>query len=341
MPLSIFRRHEDGEHPLRVGFLNRCLSRTMPAASSTPHDSTRVRITQPTSSFPRTAITQMTIGDVTVPWAAYHELSRVRLYPESHWNTSHMSAQSTTTEGVKCNEEPTILSRLPTEIRLLIYQYVFGDHKTNLFFGKATRPRFTHPSENPSMYSNAWSCFSFLNQPGLSLLRTCRQIYLEGLETAVECSVFFLRGPACFNHFSNNCLRAVRPDQLCLINNLDIQWVYCPTRVECVRGHDYPKTESITWAAIWDMISANTKLKNLGLHFVYAGPKEQMHTNASWLMPLRHIWQIRDKKSLKIDIRHFKSLQVVESTLNTDLQNIMTAGEDEAYPLPCQSQNPM
>ncbi len=218
------------------------------------------------------------------------------------------------------------LTRLPTEIRLLVYKYVFSSHTTPVFFHKiSARLNPAYPPQYISNDSHVWSCYHFLDHLDMSLLRTCRQIYREGLATAVNSSLFYLNGP--FSQF-NNCWNPLPPQPLGSISHLAVQWVYCATGQDAVTGHYYVETERATWENIWATVAAIKHLKSLAIFLVYAGPRNKMHAEASWLLPLR---QIQGVKSLKIDIRYFRSQWQAENPLNEALYKMMIANDRAPY----------
>lgn len=219
------------------------------------------------------------------------------------------------------NDNPTesmFLNRLPVEVRLLICDYVFADQKTFLFVhGACTSLRNALPPGSDIIFDSLrWASYPLANGVGMALLRTCRQIYAEGLTNAVNSSVFYLRGPAGFSLPENRALRTVRPERLGLINHLDLQWDFR------LKGHEhgFPDTDFATWQRIWDVISVNMRLKSLELRLAFTGPKDQMCVDAPWLMPLR---QVRSIKLLKIDIRDSNEPRLMLYTLNSELWNLM------------------
>lgn len=215
------------------------------------------------------------------------------------------------------------LYRLPVEVRLLICDYVFADQKPFLFVHGACSSlrNAVPPGSDINFDSLQWTSYPLANGVGMALLLTCRQIYAEGLATAVNSSVFYLRGPVAFSLLDNRALRTVRPERLSLINHLDLQWDfrvkgYEPNQQGC------PETDIATWQRIWEVVAVNMRLKSLELRLAFTGPKDQMSVDAPWLMPLR---QVRSIKSLKIDIRDSKEPRLMLYTLNSEMWNMMMA----------------
>lgn len=228
--------------------------------------------------------------------------------------------------------ESMFLYRLPVEVRLLICDYVFADQKTFLFVhGACTSLRdAVAPGSDINFDSLQWTSYPFANGVGMALLQTCRQIYAEGLITAVNSSVFYLRGPVAFSLLDNRALRTVRPERLSLINHLDLQWDFRVKGYE-PNQHSCPETDFATWQRIWDVVAVNMRLKSLELRLAFTGPKDQMSVDAPWLMPLR---QVRSIKSLKIDIRDSREPRLMLYTLNCEMWNMMMA---KKQPLPLQT----
>lgn len=230
------------------------------------------------------------------------------------------------------SSESMFLYRLPVEVRLLICDYVFADQKTFLFVhGACTSLRdAVPPGSDINFDSLQWTSYPFAKGVGMALLRTCRQIYAEGLTTAVNSSVFYLRGPVAFSHLDNRALRTVRPKRLSLINHLDLQWDFRVKGYE-PKQHGCPETDFATWQRIWDVVAVNMKLKSLELRLAFTGPKDQMSVDAPWLMPLR---QVQSIKSLKVDIRDSKEPRLMLYTLNNELWDVMMA---KKQPIPLQT----
>lgn len=194
--------------------------------------------------------------------------------------------------------EILFLPQLPVELRLRVYNYVFYSQPTNLFFNEMS---FT-----PSSGLNLRTFFrsSQVQRRGWDVLRTCRQTYWEGLDVAIRSCSFQLKGPNCHDNIFSLSLRPQLIDQIC---NLQIDWLYCAT------SHDpnskfYPitGTERNTWEQLWTVVALTTSLKHLAIRIIYDGPREDMHANASWLTPLRHI---RGVKNFEVHIWHIRSSQ--------------------------------
>lgn len=221
------------------------------------------------------------------------------------------------------NSASMFLTRLPVEIRMLIYGYVFGGHKSFLFIraNYVTGPKEHSDDRNLRIRSFEWTSYPFATHPGLSLLRTCRQIYIEGLDVALSSHIFYLRGPAHFDNLQNSSLRPFRPRRLSRMRHFELQWFYC-AGPEYKAGHQNQVVETDTWDQIWTVIATEMRLSSMELRLEYAGPMDQMHVDAEWLKPLR---RVRGIKSVKIDTRHFEDHSLIEAALNKALCDIMSA----------------
>ncbi len=316
--LRFFHHHDDGQTRRPVGFLERWRAWTSPPrgrrqASLSPTETINYKASPKIASHEPS---QKTI---------HHGLPTHKIRPRS----PHRTPSETSTLTVDGNPDSVFLSRLPIEVRLLIYEYVFGDHKTFLFIHGNYAPRSALPPRELSIDSHEWTSYPFVGQREMSLLRTCRQIHQEGLATAVNSSIFYLKGPVGFSQLENRCLRRVRQERLGQICHLDVQWVFRNSDCEHHMRDNPRETAMATWEQIWGVIAANTRLKSLQLRLVYIGPEDQMRIDASWLDPLR---QVRGIKSVMIDIRYFERKDQVAYDLNGYLWKIMSAGKETSSP---------
>lgn len=196
------------------------------------------------------------------------------------------------------NFEILFLPQLPVELRLLIYNYVFYSQPTSLFFNEMS---FT-----PSSGLNLRTYFrsSQAQRRGWDVLRTCRQAYWEGLDVAIKSCSFQLKGPNCHDNIFSLSLR---PQLIGQIRNLQIDWLYCATSHDPnSKFYQITDSERNTWENLWTVVALTTSLKHLAIRIIYDGPREDMHANASWLTPLRHI---RGVENFEVHIWHAKSSQ--------------------------------
>lgn len=206
----------------------------------------------------------------------------------------------------KSKPESMFLSRLPVEIRLLIYEYVCRSVKGYIFITNSP----------PTMSS------SFMFPPTFAFLQTCRQIYEEGADAARWSSTFVLLGPKAWHPilFHGGTVPLV-PDKFDSIVHLETSFVFNHlVRDRYLFGIYREETNTECWEQVWAMIGASRKLKSLKIEIWYNGPLAEMSADAKWLKPLVQIRGIRD---LKIDIKSPK-LGCNGRRVNKDLYEIMS-----------------
>lgn len=240
---------------------------------------------------------------------------------------------SSRAEAENHQPESLFFNRLPLEIRLLIYEYVFQDHNlTHVYFFQSYLPVTPHPGYS-GFASHLWySCLPAI-YPTRALLQTCRRVYQEGLQTAIDSRFLHLRGPldqstTLMSAFKNPHQFPVH--QFGNICHLAIRWVYGVTAPSTLWKPYCMGTETAQWQQLWAMIADNTRLKSLEVNLMYVGPANQMHLNASWLKP---VTQVKGVKCLKIDVRHCAPPRQAQHALNEELYGIMIAPNRRPYVL--------
>ncbi|CRG85231.1 hypothetical protein PISL3812_02343 [Talaromyces islandicus] len=205
---------------------------------------------------------------------------------------------------ISAQPESNFLQRLPPEIRLMIYEYVFGDEAVHLvqLRGKIRHVRCHHPSasiashraccpetparwrsstsssssrstagsgrgsgfsDNSMLYPHTHSALpSKLSNSSLSLLRTCRAIYLEAANIPYTDLVYDVDDLHTFIAFSF----AISPDRLRSIKRLTVQWtpIWQPMTGEDSRASIYAHTHNDSlWKLFWTRVQAMTGLEEL------------------------------------------------------------------------------
>ncbi|KAL4954809.1 hypothetical protein BDW69DRAFT_162491 [Aspergillus filifer] len=200
---------------------------------------------------------------------------------------------------VNGQEQSPFLLRLPLEIRLMIYEYVFGQevvhlvqvkdkirhvrcHSTSSSLDKnrrccphaLARWRADSSSSSPdeSTASSAGMLYphthpslpSRLSNSSTSLLRTCRAIYAESSLALYKNSTFDVDDLTTFIAFS----LSISPSALHSIKKLTIQWtpVWQPLAGEEHRSSIFSHTHNDRlWALFWERIGRCQGLEELGL----------------------------------------------------------------------------
>ncbi|GAD95312.1 conserved hypothetical protein [Paecilomyces variotii No. 5] len=187
-----------------------------------------------------------------------------------------------------------LLQKLPPEVRLLIYEYVFGDEAVHLVQvkNKVRHVRCKHVSS--SIHSNRQCCPltparwrvndgrmaghsdqvlyphthsmlpESLSNSGVSLLRTCRAIYAEAADILYSQVEFDVDDLHTFIAFT----LSVCPDRLRCIKRLTVQWtpIWQPMSGEEHKSSVYSHTHNDRlWAAFWARVMALPNLEELKL----------------------------------------------------------------------------
>ena len=248
---------------------------------------------------------------------------------ETPYPTSSQTSSSAEAENYQ--PESNFLNRLPLEIRLLIYEYVFHDHTlTEVYFFQPWLPVTPIPGSS-GFKSRLWYSRLPTTYPTRALLHTCRGVYQEASQTAIDSRFLHLRGPLDLS----TTLRGIfkNPHQFPVhrfsnICHLALRWVYGVTASSTVWRPYCMGTDTAQWEQLWAMIADNTRLKSLEVNLMYVGPADQMHINASWLRPLR---QVKGIRCLRIDVRHCVPPRQAQHALNEELYGIMIASNRRPY----------
>lgn len=246
------------------------------------------------------------------PYSIWHYYSTGRLWQETVRNLIHdrkicappvdlLSSPNSPVKPVDPYSRPMasqpdcmLFSKLPAEIRLMIYNYVFGDETVHLvqLKGKIRHVRCQHSSS--SLESNRHCCPitparwrvsdgqiaghtdrvlyphthaslpDMLSDSSLSLLRTCRAIYAEAADIPFTNSVFDVDDLHTFIAFS----LTICPDRLQSIKRLTVQWmpVWQPMAGEEHKSSIYSHTHNDRlWALFWTRVASLAGLQELRL----------------------------------------------------------------------------
>ncbi|KAL2004020.1 hypothetical protein VTN02DRAFT_818 [Thermoascus thermophilus] len=186
------------------------------------------------------------------------------------------------------------LHKLPPEIRLIIYNYVFGDGAVHLvqLKGKIRHVRCRHTSSSIDRNRHCcpvtparWRVYDgrvaghsdrmlyphthqllpeVLSNSSLSLLRTCRAIYAEAADIPYSSLVFDVDDLHTFIAFSS----MICPERLRAIKRLTVQWM--PVRQPMAGEEHWSSIYSYThndrlWALFWMRVQALPGLQELRL----------------------------------------------------------------------------
>lgn len=184
------------------------------------------------------------------------------------------------------------LSKLPPEVRLIIYNYVFGDQAVHLVQLKGKIRHVRCQNQSSSILSNRSCCPvstarwrahdardeahaqsllyphthaalpESLSNSSLSLLRTCRAIYAEAADIPYDNIAFDVDDLHTFIAFS----LSVHPDHLQRIKRLTVQWmpVWQPMSGDVRDSSIFSYTHNDQlWMLFWNRVAALTGLREL------------------------------------------------------------------------------
>ncbi|KAF7115557.1 hypothetical protein CNMCM5793_002651 [Aspergillus hiratsukae] len=187
-----------------------------------------------------------------------------------------------------------LFGKLPAEIRLIIYQYVFGDEAVHLvqLKGKIRHVRCQHTSSSldshrlccpitparwragaathadhsdNKLYPHTHPALpSILSNGSLALLRTCRAVYTEAADFPYVSRLFDVDDLHTFVAFS----LTIDPHRLHAIRRLTVQWtpVWQPMAGQEHKASIYAHTHNDRlWALFWSRVAACRGLEELRL----------------------------------------------------------------------------
>ncbi|KAE8159163.1 hypothetical protein BDV40DRAFT_245938 [Aspergillus tamarii] len=226
--------------------------------------------------------------------------------------------------------------KLPVEIRLIIYNYAFGDEAIHLvqLKGKIRHVRCKHPSSsldrnrrccpvtparwrvqdnhcNSVLYPHTHASLPVsLSNSSVALLRVCRAIYAEAADTLYANAVFDVDDLHTFIAFS----LIVCPQRLRSIKRLTVQWmpVWQPMAGQEHKSSIYSHTHNDhLWALFWTRIAALHGLEQLHLSLdlgrfsgnamggVVGGKRFRLAIDEPWVSPM---FCVRGLKSFELGI---------------------------------------
>lgn len=241
-------------------------------------------------------------------------------------------------QSISVQPESNFLQQLPPEIRLMIYGYVFGDEAVHLVQLKGKIRHVRCREEVPSIASHRSSCCpetiarwrssnssssapaatnmlyphthselpGKLSNSSLSLLRTCRAIYLEAANMPYTDLVYDVDDLHTFIAFS----LAICPEKLRSIKRLTVQWtpIWQPmTGNDDNKSSIYAHTHNDRlWKLFWQRVQAMTGLRELRIsldlgQFMSSNntsnngnKKINLATTEAWVSPLLAVRGIKN-----------------------------------------------
>lgn len=225
-----------------------------------------------------------------------------------------------------------LLSRLPLEIRLQIYEYVLGGELIHLVqipkrialvhCQLVNQPgncqRFCCPpaiAKWPTNYSDnahmrrpsdnmGYYIFDVqeilrasLSNANFAFLRTCRQVYMEAINIPYSSNIFEVDDLTTLLYFS----QTIRSQRLSQIKHLQIRWEFFIPPMQAAAGLHHPQREvshsDDTWVQFWQTVA--TKMTGLS-HLSLRMEREQGDSNvleqkwdARWVTPLLKVYSLK------------------------------------------------
>jgi hypothetical protein len=242
------------------------------------------------------------------------------------------AASRQTVDPLACDMSPQtdcdLLRKLPPEIRLMIYGYVFGDETVHLVQLKGKIRHVRCQNTSSSIQSHRHCCPvtparwrvndgrvaghsdrmlyphthshlpEMLSNSYLSLLRTCRAIYLEAADIPYSGLVFDVDDLHTFVAFS----LSVCPERLQSIKRLTVQWtpIWQPMAGEESSSSIYSHTHNDRlWTLFWSRVQALTGLEELqtsldlgrfcraaAANMIIGGKRIRLAIDEAWVAPM-------------------------------------------------------
>ncbi|KAL8994267.1 MAG: hypothetical protein Q9169_005702 [Polycauliona sp. 2 TL-2023] len=217
------------------------------------------------------------------------------------------------------------LHRLPPEIRLLVYDYLFRDHVYHLRripTAFQTINNHPYPSRSPEIWSPPYAQMSdhplfprrlqppqqavthpllemFRNKPtSWAMLLTCCQIYHETVGLFYSAATLRFNNPHVLLHLAAEHLRAGR---ISAVKHLDIVW-----KCSCVPWYfetpaifvDHPQ---VAWDAMWRLIANDMQLSSVTICIVFKVIPTRSDIRTSWIRPM---FRIKGIPKFQVRLRH-------------------------------------
>ncbi|MCJ1470032.1 hypothetical protein MMC07_008677 [Pseudocyphellaria aurata] len=179
-----------------------------------------------------------------------------------------------------------LLSRLPLELRLQIYAFVFGGPVIHLVQIPRriahTRCRLSAAQDatrkcRPATWAPLDSRLGTVATANLALLKTCRRVYTEAAHVLYATNTFDVNALSTFLGFT----RTVTPSRLAAITRLNLSWM--TVEMSFLR---FQEKHFQQWWRCWFIIAFDMPgLRDLILWIIYAAPE--------WVAPLTQVRGLR------------------------------------------------
>lgn len=214
--------------------------------------------------------------------------------PQGPW------AQTATSNKPLCS----FLIKLPLEIRLQIYEYVLGGNLLHLIqiprriaHVRCREMKSADPLRGcrPALRTPLNSMLCTVSNGNLALLKTCRQIYREGIEVLYAGNAFDVNDLTTFMFFA----RSILPHRLASITTLHLSWDLTSNvwRYGHVNSHQL-------WKKFWRVVADEMHgLRELVLRLKRGNPGVKISRFEPWVRPM---CEVRGLRSARVEVEHEK-----------------------------------
>ncbi|KAL8686008.1 MAG: hypothetical protein Q9218_007410 [Villophora microphyllina] len=209
-------------------------------------------------------------------------------------------------------QSSTLLCRLPSELRLKIYQHVFEGsvfqliRKPNVHIDRAPMGRLIQQRMPPRIILGDHPLLprkqpspkpmnELLNHTALEICRerrsrwglllTCRQIYHEATQTFYNTSTLRFSDP---HVLLNMATVYLHKQHLLAIRRLEIVW-FCFLRHSDTHGLSLQEHSQLAWDEVWHLIADEMKLSSLQVCSLIFGRTQDLTLEAPWIQSLAHV----------------------------------------------------
>ena len=184
-----------------------------------------------------------------------------------------------------------LLSRLPLELRLEIYGYVFGGTVIHLIQIPRriahTRCRLPGPADpirdcRPAIRVPLHPLLGTVATANVALLKTCRQVYTEAARVLYTANTFDVNQLSTFVGFS----RSIIPSQLAAITSLHLSWLKVEMGFASIDPDGFDQ-----WCHCWSIIASDMP----GLRYLKLcmGSDTVLSMQQKWVAPLDKVRGLR------------------------------------------------
>ena len=208
------------------------------------------------------------------------------------------------------NKDTSLLSRLPLEVRLMVYEYALGGNLVHLVLGrrkvshvccnssaKTDFDRSCNPEAAPKRIPRALGRPCRSNH--LALVKSCRQIYDEAMPTMYSHNVFDVADLSAFVHFS----RSVPSQRLAAVRMLNVDWWWDlpPLQSASTLNPTRAPLDDNTYLDFWKIVATEMPgLQELRIRLRDAWWMGAITLDDAWVRPLL---QIRGLSTFQFDFR--------------------------------------